>query len=104
VGRAEQLLMFNEFMPDQPERPSWVALSGNTALRRSAYERFGPFAEVRAAEDVVFAPLLVAAGGTILFYPDLRVRHDNRTKLWPFCAIRCWSGSTPRWRGVRRLR
>jgi Glycosyl transferase family 2 len=84
VSRAEQLLMFNEFMPDQPEHPSWFALSGNTALRRAAYERFGPFVEVRAAEDVVFSRRLLAAGGRILFFPDLRVYHDNRTRLWPF--------------------
>jgi glycosyltransferase involved in cell wall biosynthesis len=84
VGRAEQLLMFNEFLPDQPEHPSWFALSGNTALRRTTFERFGPFVAVRAAEDVVFSRRLVAAGGRILFFPELRVRHDNRTRLWPF--------------------
>jgi glycosyltransferase involved in cell wall biosynthesis len=84
VSRAEQLMMFNEFMPDQPEHPSWFALSGNTVLRRSAYERFGPFAEVRAAEDVVFSRRLIAAGGTVLFYPRLCVEHDNRTALRPF--------------------
>ena len=84
VSRAEQLLMFNEFMPDQPAHPSWFALSGNTVLSRAAYERFGPFAEVRAAEDIVFSRQLLAAGGRIFFYPDLRVCHDNRTKLRPF--------------------
>jgi GT2 family glycosyltransferase len=84
VSRAEQLLMFNEFMPDQPEHPSWFALSGNTVLRRAAYDRFGPFAEVRAAEDIIFSRKLLAAGGRVLFYPALRVAHDNRTKLGPF--------------------
>jgi GT2 family glycosyltransferase len=84
VSRAEQLMMFNEFMPDQPEHPSWFALSGNTVLSRAAYERFGPFAEVRAAEDIVFSRGLLAAGGRILFYPSLRARHDNRTRLQPF--------------------
>jgi glycosyltransferase involved in cell wall biosynthesis len=84
VSRAEQLLMFNEFMPDQPAHPSWFALSGNTVLRRAAYERFGPFEEVRAAEDIVFSRQLLAGGGRILFYPALRVSHDNRTQLWPF--------------------
>jgi glycosyltransferase involved in cell wall biosynthesis len=84
VSRAEQLLMFKEFMPDQPQHPSWFALSGNTVLSRVAYERFGPFAEVRAAEDIVFSRRLLAAGGRILFYPSLRVRHDNRTLLRPF--------------------
>ena len=84
ISRAEQLLMFNEFMPDQPMHPSWFALSGNTVLSRGAYERFGPFAEVRAAEDIVFSRKLLAGGGRILFYPALRVYHDNRTELRPF--------------------
>lgn len=84
VSRAEQLLMFNEFMPEQPMHPSWFALSGNTVLSRAAYDRFGPLAEVRAAEDIVFSRRLLAAGGRILFFPRLLVCHDNRTKLWPF--------------------
>src|SRR5262249_19928034 len=81
VSRAEQLLMFNEFLPDLPQKPVWFSLSGNMVLRRSAYEKFGPFVEVRAAEDVVFSRRLIAAGGTILFYPALQVAHDNRTRV-----------------------
>jgi len=84
VARAEQLLMFNEFMPDQPAHPSWFALSGNTVLTRRAYAAFGPFVDVRAAEDVVFSRRLMARGGRILFHPALRARHDNRTRWWPF--------------------
>lgn len=84
IARAEQLLMFNEFMPDQPAHPSWFALSGNTVITRRAYDAFGPFADVRAAEDVVFSRRLIACGGRILFYPALRVRHDNRTQWRPF--------------------
>jgi glycosyltransferase involved in cell wall biosynthesis len=84
VSRAEQILMFNEFLPGGPRRPSWFALSGNTVIGRAAYERFGPFVEVRAAEDVVFSRRLIAMGGTILFEPGLAVLHDNRTRLGPF--------------------
>lgn len=81
VSRAEQLLMFNEFLPEAPQRPVWFSLSGNMLLRRGAYERFGPFVEVRAAEDIVFSRQLLAAGGTILFYPQMKVWHDNRTQV-----------------------
>ena len=84
VSRAEQFLMFNEFLPGARERASWFALSGNMVMRRATYERFGPFPEVRAAEDVVFSRRLVAAGGTILFAPWLVVAHDNRTRLADF--------------------
>lgn len=84
VSRAEQLLMFSEFLPDAPRGPAWFALSGNTVMTRATYERFGPFAETRAAEDVVFSRRLLAAGGRILFEPRLRVAHDNRTRLAAF--------------------
>lgn len=84
VARAEQLLMFNEFLPDLPRRPAWFALSGNMVLPRKSYERFGPFVAVRAAEDVVFSRKLLASGGRVLFYPALQVFHDNRTRLRPY--------------------
>ncbi len=84
VSRAEQLLMFSEFLPGAQERESWFALSGNMALSRHAFERFGPFVEVRAAEDVVFSRRLIERGGRILFSPKLVARHENRTRLRPF--------------------
>ncbi len=84
VARAEQLLMFNEFLPDLPGGPYWFALSGNMVLPRKSFERFGPFVPVRAAEDIVFSRKLLAAGGRVLFYPRLRVFHDNRTRLRPY--------------------
>lgn len=84
VARAEQLIMFNEFLPDLPAGPIWFALSGNMVLPRVAFERYGPFADVRAAEDVVFSRRLLAAGGRVFFLPLMRVFHDNRTRLRPF--------------------
>ena len=84
VARAEELVMFNEFLPELPGRPSWFALSGNMVLPRRSFERFGPFVAVRAAEDVVFSRRLLAAGGRVLFYPRLLVSHDNRTRMRPY--------------------
>jgi glycosyltransferase AglE len=84
VSRAEQLLMFSEFLPQTPERAMWFALSGNLVMHRSTYERFGPFVEVRAAEDLLFSRRLVLAGGRILFTPAMRVFHDNRRRVRPF--------------------
>ena len=84
VSRAEQLLMFSEFLAETPERSMWFALSGNLVMHQSTYERFGPFVEVRAAEDLLFSRRLVLAGGRILFTPGMRVSHDNRRRLVPF--------------------
>src|SRR5262249_20646597 len=47
----------------------------------ATFERFGPFDELRAAEDVVFSRRLMAAHGRILFDPGLIVLHDNRIKV-----------------------
>src|SRR5262249_4139067 len=95
VSRAEQLLMFSEFLPQTPARSMWFALSGNLVMRRSAYERFGPFVEVRAAEDLIFSRRLVLAGGRILFAPTLRVFHDNRRRLRPYLRNQVLLGTYP---------
>jgi glycosyltransferase involved in cell wall biosynthesis len=84
VARAEQLVMFSEFLSDTPERPMWFALSGNLVMGRAAYERFGPFVEIRASEDLIFSRQVVMAGGRILFAPRMRVFHDNRRRLRPY--------------------
>lgn len=84
VSRAEQLVMFSEFLTETPERPMWFALSGNLVMSRSTYERFGPFVEIRAAEDLIFSRRVALAGGRILFSPSMQVFHDNRRELRPY--------------------
>jgi glycosyltransferase involved in cell wall biosynthesis len=84
VSRAEQLLMFSEFLRQSSERPMWFALSGNLVLTRETYERFGPFIEVRASEDILYSGRVVAKGGRILFFPRLYVLHDNRQRVRPY--------------------
>jgi GT2 family glycosyltransferase len=84
VSRAEQLFMFSEFLTETPEREMWFALSGNLVMRRAAYERYGPFVEIRAAEDLIFSRRLKMAGGRILFSPTMQVFHDNRRALRPY--------------------
>jgi glycosyltransferase involved in cell wall biosynthesis len=78
VSRAEQIVMFSEFLPESPERPMWFALSGNLLMPRAAYDRYGPFVEIRAAEDLIFSRRAMQRGARVLFYPRLLVFHDNR--------------------------
>lgn len=84
VSRAEELLMFNEFLADSPPGARWFAVSASMAVRRDVFERAGGFPAWRGAEDVVFSCRVTAQGGRIEFLPALRVRHDNRTALRPF--------------------
>jgi GT2 family glycosyltransferase len=81
VSRAEQLLMFSEFLPETPSRPMGFALAGNLVMPRETYARFGPFIETRAAEDMLFSRRLALAGGRIVFAPSMCVSHDNRRHL-----------------------
>lgn len=76
--------MFSEFLRESPQRPMWFALSGNLVLTRRTYERFGPFIEVRASEDILYSGRVVSQGGRILFFPRLCVLHDNRRQLQPY--------------------
>src|SRR5262245_18845416 len=79
VSRAEQLLMFSEFLPESPQRPIWFAMSGNLVLRRETYERFGPFVEVRASEDILYSGRVASQGGRILFFAPVRVARQPAT-------------------------
>lgn len=78
VSRAEQIVMFSEFLATSPERPMWFALSGNLLMPRDAYDRYGPFVEIRAAEDLIFSRRAMQRGARVLFDPQLVVFHDNR--------------------------
>lgn len=84
VSRAEQLIMFNEFLAGSPPGPRWFALSGNLAVRRTWFDAVGGFPDWRGAEDLVFSRRILARGGTVHFDARMRVAHDNRTRLAPF--------------------
>lgn len=84
VARAEELLMFNEFLTDGPPGPRWFAVSANMVVRAELFARVGGFPDTRAAEDVIFSRRAIAAGARITFEPRLRVWHENRTLLRPF--------------------
>jgi hypothetical protein len=84
VSRAEELLMFNEFLTDGPAGPRWFAVSANMVVRAELFARVGGFPDSRAAEDVIFSRRAIAAGARIAFEPRLRVLHENRTRLRPF--------------------
>lgn len=86
VSRAEELLMFNEFLPDSPKGPRWFAVSASMAARRSLYEQVNGFTDWRGAEDIIFSHAVLARGARIEFWPEIRVRHANRTALRPFLA------------------
>ena len=74
------LLEFKEFLPTSPERTVIGMATANITYRRDVFESFGGFDETMwLAEDILFNWKLTRAGHTILFDPELRVTHLNRT-------------------------
>lgn len=85
VGSAEYLFEFNEYHPLAPLRFVTNIPTCNIAYTRSALlnHRFegGPSGRFYQAEDMVLNWELVRRGAKILFDPQIRVVHLNRTAL-----------------------
>jgi GT2 family glycosyltransferase len=74
------LLEFKEFLPTSPERSVTGMATANITYRREVFEAMGGFDETMwLAEDILFNWKLTQAGHTIVFDPEARVTHLNRT-------------------------
>ena len=79
-GWIGYLLEFKEFTPDTPMRLERSVPTANVTYRREVFERFGGFDDdMWLAEDILFNWKLVGSGERILFDPELKVTHLNRT-------------------------
>jgi GT2 family glycosyltransferase len=79
VGTAEYLLEFNEINPGMPRREIGALPSCNLAVERSVFGAVGAFPDFMKGEDTIFCDRARAAGNPILFVPDARITHMNRT-------------------------
>ncbi len=84
VGTAEYLLEFNEMNPFAESKPVRALPSCNLSADRSVFERVGAFPDFLKGEDTIFCERAADAGFRILFKPDARIRHHNRTDLGRF--------------------
>ena len=79
-GTVGFLIEFKELMPSTPERFERSVPTGNAAYRREVFERFGYFDEdMWLTEDLLFNWRLYEAGEKLLFDPEIRAVHLNRT-------------------------
>ncbi|HVF90469.1 MAG TPA: hypothetical protein VNH22_10405, partial [Blastocatellia bacterium] len=79
-GTIGFLIEFKELMPSTPERFERSVPTGNAAYRREVFERHGYFDEdMRLTEDLLFNWRLYEAGEKLLFDPEIRALHLNRT-------------------------
>ncbi|HYP26494.1 MAG TPA: glycosyltransferase, partial [Blastocatellia bacterium] len=79
-GTVGFLIEFREFMPSAPFRVEKGIPTANIIYRREVFERFGYFDEdIWPAEDILFNWRLYEAGERLLFDPEIRAVHLNRT-------------------------
>jgi glycosyltransferase involved in cell wall biosynthesis len=60
--------------------------TGNLVVRRTDYEKVGPFAGIEFAEDVEWGQRARAAGLTFRYIPEMVVFHPARRSLQELCA------------------
>lgn len=83
TGTAQWLLEFSEWLPSRRQPPDHAATC-NLMVRRSVFERDGPFREdVWPGEDTIFT-FELGRRGQLAFAPDAVVAHRNRIGLRAF--------------------
>lgn len=79
-GWVGYLIEFREFIPGAPMRLEKSMPTASIAYQREIFERYGYFEEdLWPAEDLLFNWKLYRAGESLLFDPDIKVTHMNRT-------------------------
>jgi len=79
-GWIGYLIEFKEFMPTTPMRLEKGIPTANITYRREILERYGCFDETMwLAEDILLHWKMYQAGERILFDPDIKVTHLNKT-------------------------
>jgi len=74
------LMEFKESMPCTPRREVRTLATANLTYRRDVFERLGGFDDTLwLTEDILFNYKLTMSGYSILFDPEIRVTHLNRT-------------------------
>jgi glycosyltransferase involved in cell wall biosynthesis len=85
VAWAGYLLEFSERLPSIPRRFVEILPTCNVSFKRYIFECYGLFPEdLWPSEDHIFSWRLVEAGESLLFNPDIQVRHLFRPHLRAF--------------------
>jgi GT2 family glycosyltransferase len=99
-GWIGYLLEFKESMPRAPRRETTSVPTANVMYRRDAFEAAGGFDEqMWMAEDLLLHWRMVNRGARILFDPEIRAIHLNRTGWRQVLAYQIQLG---RWSAIAR--
>ena len=81
VGTAEYLLEFNEANPGMPRREVRAVPSCSLAVEKRIFREVGGFPDFMKGEDTIFCERVVQKGHKLLFVPEAKITHQNRTEL-----------------------
>lgn len=81
VGTAEYLLEFNETNPGMPRRDVRAVPSCSLAVEKRIFREVGGFPDFMKGEDTIFCERVVQKGHKLLFVPEAKITHQNRTEL-----------------------
>jgi len=86
AGWAYYFTEFAQWSPGQPAGPMDDIPGCSLTLKRSAFERWGPFLEGSYCSDSAFHWQMARDGHRPWFDPSIRVDHLNPTRLWNIAA------------------
>jgi glycosyltransferase involved in cell wall biosynthesis len=93
IAASDNLLQFVECGAGRPEGRATRLPSCNLGIRRADFDALGGFAEVAAAEDILFSQVALSRWPDgFRFLPAMRVRHLGRTELQAFLTHQTWFG------------
>ncbi len=85
VAWAGYFAEFREFLPEYPKHTAAHIPTCNISYKRTIFERIEPFhPRYYPQEDLEFNYRLRQAGYSILFNPQIKIRHNHRTRLKSF--------------------
>jgi GT2 family glycosyltransferase len=84
IGTTEYLLEFNETNPGMKSREVRALPSCNLAVEKRIFQEVGFFPDFMKGEDTIFCDRIFLSGGKILFVPEAKITHLNRTDFWKF--------------------
>jgi len=76
-SRAEYPLEILEFSPNNPRKEVKFFSAANCSFSREIFDKYGPFPDIRAGEDLILSHKIVEEGEKIIFDPEIKVFHKN---------------------------
>jgi GT2 family glycosyltransferase len=92
VGWAYYFCELSQWMPQSRKYEMTDIPAGCLSMKRSAFDKYGPFYEGTYSSDTAFNWRAVRDGYKPLFAPSIKVYHINITDLWDYLRRKIFHG------------